>query len=1064
MATKHEGHVKAADRDARTTFRADAPGAAPTPAPTRPAPRRGEPRKTVGGVVSPKRPKRKIRLGVPADLAGTSATGSFPNFIYHGGPIINTPQVYAIFFGDWSSAANQTRATRLGQFVSDLLNSRYMNILSQYGCGTSGALVKSVFISSSDTDLSTTDVHAIVQNAIDNGDIPEPTNPSQAHVIYLDDATAVDDTTAGAVMCESTSDTAFGYHDFFTTTAGNPACFAVVPGLTNTCLTNSCPGDDGGCSLHLAQTQEQRQTQVSSHELSEMFSDPQVTVNEGWSSSSPLDPHENGDICNGQPGTITVGANTWTVQLMYSKWHDMNTNGATTCIDDYPSPLPSLLPACTVALDRSTFGKDEIDALLHLGTPATIDAAFYVIVDGYTPSQLGITPATLTGVPNISPTVSLAPAVAGMSVSPTSLVAEDPSLGGGIQRFTWVYDVSFTQTGGFPALVGGVVDVTLTASIMGVTPPALTASGSAIVELIHEPNPYELDGPVSWLSTDLRVFQVNAGASRFGATMGSTPADGPTFIQQVIANLNAGTSAGQTFDGISTDENASALELSETVNGTPVFNFAVAKVRYRSLSGDAPNVRGFFRLFPASTTSTAYDQATTYRRGGQSGVTIPLLGVVGGETATIPCFASPRIDTSAASMTTQADAPNVQTLVHDATGNEASTYFGCWLDINQSSQPLFPIAPSPVDGPYPSGLLTIQQLIRNAHQCLVAEIAFDPDPIGAGSTPGSSDKLAQRNLTIVASDNPGGPASHAIPTTFEVKRSAPLAQAGMAPDELLMDGTTLPPASEATLYAPGANARKIVEMANSMYVSHHLRLVDDDTLTYPARGLTFIPIPPGTGPNLPALLTVQLPAGVRTGQAFKAVVRQMTNAAAKRPVPPPPIGAPTGNGDTAAANGNAVIRWRRVVGSFQVSIPVKTKEVLLTPEERLLSVTRFILEAIPPGNRWNPVFGRYVDQIAARVKALGGDPDVVLPTPDGQWQQQDKKTGRRVSGKVSEVVFNCFGEFQGFVVDGCSECCSIKSSQAGIGDVVLKACKDRLSVTVWLDHDGDRVERVVVRS
>ena len=40
--------------------------------------------------------------------------------------------------------------------------------------------------------------------------------------------------------------------------AGNVFPFAVVPGLTDTCLQNSCPGDDAGCNLHLAQTQEQR--------------------------------------------------------------------------------------------------------------------------------------------------------------------------------------------------------------------------------------------------------------------------------------------------------------------------------------------------------------------------------------------------------------------------------------------------------------------------------------------------------------------------------------------------------------------------------------------------------------------------------------------------------------------------------------------------------------------------------------------------------------------------------------------------------------------------------------
>jgi hypothetical protein len=68
-----------------------------------------------------------------------------------------------------------------------------------------------------------------------------------------------------------------------------------------------------------------------------MFSDPQVGSNEAW--SSPGSPHENGDICNGQTRTITVGANTWTVQLMYSKWHDINTYGATTCISETPNPL-----------------------------------------------------------------------------------------------------------------------------------------------------------------------------------------------------------------------------------------------------------------------------------------------------------------------------------------------------------------------------------------------------------------------------------------------------------------------------------------------------------------------------------------------------------------------------------------------------------------------------------------------------------------------------------------------------------------------------------------------------
>src|SRR4029077_19692943 len=91
------------------------------------------------------------------------------------------------------------------------------------------------------------------------------------------------------------------------------------------------------------------------------------------------------------------------------------------------------------------------------------------------------------------------------------------------------------------------------------------------------------------------------------------------------------------------------------------------------------------------------------------------------------------------------------------------------------TQTVFPLNPSS-DGPFGGPLQSVLSLVRNAHQCLAAEIAFDPDVISAGSTPGNSDKLAQRNLSLVASDNPGEAASRRIPNTFEV-RPTPAAHA-----------------------------------------------------------------------------------------------------------------------------------------------------------------------------------------------------------------------------------------------------------------------------------------------
>jgi hypothetical protein len=80
-------------------------------------------------------------------------------------------------------------------------------------------------------------------------------------------------------------------------------------------------------------------------------------------------------------------------------------------------------------------------------------------------------------------------------------------------------------------------------------------------------------------------------------------------------------------------------------------------------------------------------------------------------------------------------------------------------------------------------------------------------------------------------------------------------------------------------------------------------------------------------------------------------------------------------------------RERRILGSFQITIPVRVKEEMLVREERLLSNLRWIEKAIPADNRWFPVFGKYVQQIASRVDALGGDSKKVMPSPSGEWRR-----------------------------------------------------------------------------
>ncbi|HEY6289113.1 MAG TPA: hypothetical protein VIW48_06690, partial [Nitrospiraceae bacterium] len=621
---------------------------------------------------------------------------------------------------------------------------------------------------------------------------------------------------------------------------------------------------------------------------------------------------------------------------------------------------------CFIITDHSMFGKYEVEAMLVQKQPAVVDPAFYVVVEGFTPAELGITTATPTDaqLQALAPSIAISPGVTDMSVRASALKVEDPSLPNQPQRFSFFYQVIFASSAGFGVELG---QVTLTATIAKV-------SSSAQIELIQQPNPYVVDGPISWLSSDLRVFQIRPNESLTGlptVTMGNTPADASSFIKAVIAGFNGLTPANHPFDQISVDQQSSKLELSEKVSGTPVFNFAVCRVRYRAETSDATNVRVFFRLFQTAATGTNYDLATTYRRGGQPGVVIPLLGVQGGELVTIPCFAEPRVDTSTTTLNRQTDPANVQLISHDASGAERDAYYGCWLDINQPTQNLFPIQPSPNDGPFGADQKSIQQLIRGLQHCLVAEVAFDPDPIPNGVSLASSDKLAQRILAIVESANPGSDASHRIPHTFTMEPTRTVQQPTDKPDELMIDWGNTPAGNIATLYLPGVRVAEMLEIAGKTFDLQTLERVDDHTLQCKTGGVTYIPLPPGVGIALAGLLTVDLPSNITQGQVFTIVLRQLR---ADRVAPPPPIQITSRTtGTVAATSVGEDVFGRRILGTFQITIPVRTKEVMLDAEVRGLSVLRSILASIPAENRWFLVFSRYVDQVAGRVKALGGN-------------------------------------------------------------------------------------------
>ena len=236
--------------------------------------------------------------------------------------------------------------------------------------------------------------------------------------------------------------------------------------------------------------------------------------------------------------------------------------------------------------------------------------------------------------------------------------------------------------------------------------------------------------------------------------------------------------------------------------------------------------------------------------------------------------------------------------------------------------------------------------------------------------------MSQRNLVFDHSDNPGSPDSHIVRHPFELKPSQggkgvifakpndvgvldvnyKYYQKKAYPDELIIHWGNLPRTSAVSVYIPDVMADDILALQSFTRLStSRLEKVDEHTIRCEGGSdITYIPIPPtGRTENLTGLFTVELPKTVVKGQSFQTTIQQL-------------------EGST-----------RRILGSFQMTIPVGTADTLLPILSRKLSVLKHIQLSVPTTDRWHAVFNRYVTHFSDKVKALGGNPDTILPTATG---------------------------------------------------------------------------------
>lgn len=684
-----------------------------------------------------------------------------------------------------------------------------------------------------------------------------------------------------------------------------------------------------------------------------------------------------------------------------------------------------------VSADISTYSIQEVDAL---GPPSTFEQALFVTFDGFMPHEIVPISHRL-----FLPNGEDAPDIEVSFGTPAYEAGSDKA--DIAQRVTYPVRLRFTSLKAFDAIPDDedFIDMTFAAT-------AGLFQADVTLQLSKNPNPRMRDGDPPWLSVDLRVFKANpndaplAGIEHPAASGGASAAY--QYIRDVLAALNdPDGGAGAAFDTLPVDQEVNRLELgTNDANGDPVFNYAVARVRYVAPEGiDATDVRLFFRMWTTGWSALEFDTNASYRRFGNGASATPLLGLEGGEINNVPCFAQLR----EADMRDQEDPTNRRTLA-GAGANEVFAYFGCWLDVNQNVG-RFPLAPQS-DGPFddgddPEGLRSIQQLMRGLHQCLVAEIHYTQDPIPPLATPGSSDNIAQRNILFDYSDNPGGFASHLVHHTFELKPSpVSFAQSVLAPnrpvsatrgrlhpDELVIDWGNLPRDALVTFYMPQVDAREIVRASAARQSPGNLSAAAADTLRCKVTDVGYIPIPGPLDKTIAGLMTVQLPPGVQEGKVYRIVFRQVSG------------------------------RTLKVLGSTEFRIEVRNAATLLPRFEHNLAVLKHVAASIPASNRWHPVFKRYLAELGDRVRAFGGDPEAIDPNPNGTsgapptgkpTNPGDKGRTFCVTGEIERLHYDCCGKLKGFTLADCDRSWHFDNVQDCLEQVLLTGLRDRLRATV----------------
>jgi hypothetical protein len=210
------------------------------------------------------------RIHKPKSGTSSGSSSSQPPITYHGGPVMNNPVVYIIWYGNW---AGNSAINIITNFVQNLGNTAWWNIVRGYNNISPIIYGGSSYDSySQGTQLTDTSIFWIVDGAIYYGELPYNTNGIYL-VLTSSDCTETE-------FCTQ----ACGWHTFNSqynlkyAWVGNPA--TQCP--TGCSAQSNSPNGNLGADAMVS---------VIAHELAETVSDPNLNA---WYDSQG---NENADKC-----------------------------------------------------------------------------------------------------------------------------------------------------------------------------------------------------------------------------------------------------------------------------------------------------------------------------------------------------------------------------------------------------------------------------------------------------------------------------------------------------------------------------------------------------------------------------------------------------------------------------------------------------------------------------------------------------------------------------------------------------------------------------------------------